>query len=98
MAGVGFQVASEVAAGTILGFLFDYWRGEGHAGVLVGSLVGIAVGLWSLIRNSLKLNKELDRLAPTKGRGEAMKPDEPWQEPADDQEEEDWDKPTPKQP
>lgn len=61
MAGVGFEVASEVAAGALLGWLFDRWRGHGNIGVLVGSIVGIAVGLWSLIRTGLKLNRELDQ-------------------------------------
>jgi F0F1-type ATP synthase assembly protein I len=84
MAGIGFTVASEVAAGTLLGWLFDRWRGTGNVGVLVGALVGIAVGLWSLIRNSLRLNRELDRKAPTKGRGTPIPADEPWTEPDPD--------------
>ena len=84
MAGIGMQVASEVAAGALLGFLFDLWRGSGHLGVLVGSLIGIAVGLWSLIRQSLKLNRQMDLLAPTKGRGRPLPPDPPSDEGDDD--------------
>ena len=98
MAGVGFQVASEVAAGTLLGWLFDLWRGTAPTGVIVGSIVGIAVGLWSLVRNSLKLNRELDRKFPTKGRGTPIPPDEPLTGDADedddwDKDDEDWNKP-----
>ena len=74
MAGIGMQVASEVAAGAILGYLFDLWRSVGHVGVLVGSIIGIAVGLWSLIGQTLKLNRQMDRLAPTKGRGTPLPP------------------------
>jgi F0F1-type ATP synthase assembly protein I len=77
MAGVGMQVASEVVAGTLLGWLFDYWRGHGHAGVLVGSVCGICVGLFSLIRQSLRLNALLDRTAPLAGRGQPIPPREP---------------------
>jgi F0F1-type ATP synthase assembly protein I len=77
MAGIGFEVASEVAAGTILGWLFDRWQGTAPRGVLIGATIGIAVGLWSLVRNSLRLNRELDRKFPTKGRGTPIPPDEP---------------------
>jgi hypothetical protein len=74
MAGIGMQVASEVVAGTLLGWLFDYWRGHGHVGVLVGSVCGICVGLFSLIRQSLRLNAMLDRTAPLAGRGQSIPP------------------------
>ena len=68
MAGMGFQVVSEVAAGALLGWLFDKWRGTAPKGVMVGSIVGIVVGLWSLIRNALKLNRELEQNAPVRNR------------------------------
>src|SRR5690606_30239885 len=64
MAGTGFEVASEVAAGALLGWLFDRWQGTAPKGVMIGSIIGIIVGLWSLIRNGLKLNRELERAAP----------------------------------
>ena len=84
MAGIGMQVASEVAAGVILGWLFDYWRGKGNIGVVIGACVGIAVGLWSLVRNSLKLNNQLERSAPTTGRGKPISDKEWKQEDQDD--------------
>lgn len=90
MAGIGMQVASEVAAGVILGWLFDYWRGHGNIGVVVGASAGIAVGLWSLIRNTLKLNRQLDRIAPTAGRGNPIT-DKAWkQQDQDDDLDDDW--------
>jgi F0F1-type ATP synthase assembly protein I len=64
MAGLGFQVATEVAAGALLGWLFDRWRGTGSAGLLTGALVGIAVALFSLVRGARKLHRALDREAP----------------------------------
>src|SRR5262245_30950300 len=85
MAGIGMQVASEVAAGALMGFLFDWWRGSGRIGILVGSIAGIAVGLWSLISQSLKLNRQLELSAPTRGRGTPIPP------PPDD-DEDSWDR------
>jgi F0F1-type ATP synthase assembly protein I len=86
MAGIGMQVASEVAAGALLGFLFDLWRGSGRIGIMVGSITGIAVGLWSLVSQSLKLNRQLELSAPTKGRGKPLPP-EPERDRWDDRDE-----------
>ena len=72
------------AAGAVLGWLFDKWRGTGTTGLLVGSLVGIAVGLWSMIRGALKLNRELERQSPTAGRGKPLVDE-------DDDDTDDWD-------
>ena len=72
MGGLGMEVAAQVAAGALLGWLFDRWRGTGSTGLLVGSVIGIVVGLWSLIRGALKLNRELDRHYPTTGRGHPL--------------------------
>lgn len=90
---MGFQVVSEVAAGTLLGWLFDRWRGVGNVGVIVGASAGIVVGLWSLIRNAIKLNRELDQVSPKRERVE-IEPDEPlgeWDE-DEDKEKDDWDR------
>ncbi len=72
MAGLGMEVAGQVAAGALLGWLYDRWRGTGTTGILVGSLIGIAVGLGSMIRGALKLNRELERQSPTAGRGKPL--------------------------
>ncbi|MHC5025292.1 MAG: AtpZ/AtpI family protein [Planctomycetota bacterium] len=63
MAGLGLEVGTTVMAGAGLGWLFDRWRGSGTTGVLVGGLLGIAIGLTALIRGSLKLNRLLDETA-----------------------------------
>ena len=66
MGGLGMEVSAQVFAGAVLGWLFDRWRGTGPTGLVVGSLAGIVIGLWSLIRGALKLNRELERKHPTR--------------------------------
>ena len=73
MAGLGFQVATEVAAGALLGWLFDRWRGTGSTGMLTGALIGIAVALFSLVRGARKVHRALDREAPLKPPPEGWK-------------------------
>ncbi|MCZ6836728.1 MAG: AtpZ/AtpI family protein [Planctomycetota bacterium] len=69
MAGIGMEVSSQVAAGALLGWLVDQWLGSDPKGLLTGSIIGIVVGLWSLIRRSIKLQKLLDQKSPLTGRG-----------------------------
>ena len=61
MGGLGMEVAAQVGAGALLGWLYDRWRGTAPTGLLVGAVIGIVVGLWSLIKGALKLNRDLDR-------------------------------------
>lgn len=61
MAGLAFAVASEVAAGTILGYFADRMLGTAPLWTTVGAGLGISVSLYGLIRGALKLNRELDR-------------------------------------
>ena len=72
MGGLGMEVAGQLVAGALLGWLYDRWRGSGTTGLLVGSLVGIVVGLWSLIRGALKLHRQLERQSPIDGRGKPL--------------------------
>ena len=60
MAGLGLEVGTTVMAGALIGWLVDRWRGTGTTGILVGGLIGIALGMTALIRGSLRLNKLLD--------------------------------------
>lgn len=80
MAGIGMEVAAQVAAGALLGWLFDLWRGTEPVGILTGSIAGILVGMWSLIKGTLRLNRQLDRQHPTAGRGRPLPPDDDAQE------------------
>lgn len=63
MAGLGMEVAAQAAGGALLGWLYDRWRGTGPTGTIIGAMLGIVVGLWTLIRGGLKLNRQLDELA-----------------------------------
>lgn len=71
MAGIGLTVASEVLAATLIGWFFDRWRGTGHLGVLIGASAGILVGMWTLIKNAFRLNRQLElaEKAPAARRG-----------------------------
>ncbi len=72
MGGLGMEVAAQVAAGAVLGWLYDRWRGTGTTGILGGSVIGIAVGLGNMIRGAVKLHRELERQNPTAGRGRPL--------------------------
>jgi hypothetical protein len=76
MAGLGMEVSFQVAAGALLGWGFDQWRGTSPKGILTGSVIGIVVAMWSLINGALKLNRMLDQQHPTKGRGRPLPTDE----------------------
>ena len=60
MAGLGMQTSSEVIAGALIGWAVDTWLGCAPAGLLVGGIAGIAVGLTTLIRGAMRANRELD--------------------------------------
>lgn len=63
MAGISMEVASMVVAGAMLGWGAQAIWGWRHS-ILTGALVGLAVGLWTLIKSALKLNQQLDALGP----------------------------------
>lgn len=84
MAGIGFETAAQVAAGVLLGWLFDRWQGTDPTGVLVGGVLGIAVAMWTLIKGTLKLNRDLDAMARTRGRGKPIPYDDETQANHDD--------------
>ena len=82
MAGLGFEVSTQVLGGAALGWLYDRWQGTAPNGLLVGALVGVVVGLWGLVKGALKLNRELERRHPTTGRGRPL---------IEEEERDDWD-------
>ncbi len=85
MAGIGFEVASEVAAGALIGWGIGHLVGSPDKGVLIGGLIGIAVAMWTLIHRTMKLNRELDRTHPTAGRGTPI----PYEDDDDDRDDHD---------
>lgn len=84
MGALGMEVAAQVGAGMLLGWLFDRWRGTAPTGLMVGSIIGIVVGLVSLVRGALKLNRDLDRRHPTAGRGKPLPFDDDEQDDGND--------------
>lgn len=72
MGSLGLEVSSQVLAGALLGWLFDKWQGTAPKGITYGAVAGIIFGMWSLVRGALKLNAELEKHHPTKGRGKPL--------------------------
>ena len=69
MLGIGFEAVSQVAAGLLIGWLIDRWRGAGDLGVVIGGAAGVLVGVVSLVRSAWKMNAELDRSAQNRRKG-----------------------------
>jgi F0F1-type ATP synthase assembly protein I len=57
LSAMGFTLASEVAAGALLGWLVDYLFKTDPVGVIVGCLAGMAVGMTTFIRTALEATK-----------------------------------------
>ena len=53
--GLGTQMLSEVAAGVLLGLGADYMLGTKNRWVVVGSIMGVVVAMWTVIRVAMKL-------------------------------------------
>jgi F0F1-type ATP synthase assembly protein I len=68
MSAMGFTLASEVAAGALLGWLVDYLFKTDPVGVIVGSLAGMAVGMTTFIRTALEATKDDRKERENRGR------------------------------
>ncbi|MEY3142946.1 MAG: putative F0F1-ATPase subunit Ca2+/Mg2+ transporter [Planctomycetota bacterium] len=55
--GLGAQMLSEVAAGVLLGLAADYLLGTHNRWIVVGSIAGVAVAMWTVIRTAIRLGK-----------------------------------------
>lgn len=53
--GLGTQMLSEVAAGVLLGIAADYMLGTKNRWVVVGSLAGIIVAMWTVVRVAMRV-------------------------------------------
>lgn len=62
MVGLAWRFTTEVIAGAVLGWFLGSWLGDANMGALVGTGIGLAVAMYSLMRGALKLNASLDRL------------------------------------
>ena len=50
LSGLGFQIASEVAGGALLGWVADIAFGTLPYGILIGSIMGVVVAMRSLFK------------------------------------------------
>lgn len=55
--GLGTQMLSEVAAGVLLGLAADYALGTHNRWIVVGSIAGVVVAMWTVIRTTIRLGK-----------------------------------------
>lgn len=53
--GLGTQMLSEVAAGVLLGIAADYLLGTKNRWVVVGSITGVIVAMWTVVRVAMRL-------------------------------------------
>ena len=53
--GLGTQMLSEVAAGVLLGLAADYMLGTKNRWVVVGSIAGVIVSMWTVVRVAMRL-------------------------------------------
>ncbi len=55
---IGFEVAVGVALGYYVGHWLDGKYGWGPWGTLVGAMLGLAAGMYLLIKEALRMNKD----------------------------------------
>ncbi|MFZ9881556.1 MAG: AtpZ/AtpI family protein [Phycisphaerales bacterium] len=65
--GLGTQMLSEVAAGVLLGLGADYLAGTKNRWVVVGSIAGVVVAMWTVIRVAMRL--QTPRREPPRQKG-----------------------------
>ncbi len=70
--GLGMQMMSEVAAGVLLGVGADYLLDTKGRWVVVGSILGILVAMWTVIRVGMRM-QGAPRKPGTKGADEEVK-------------------------
>ncbi len=58
LAMVGLQVAVGVGVGYAVGWWLDRRFGWGNKGVIIGSMLGLAGGLYLLIKDAIRINKD----------------------------------------
>jgi len=54
LASTGFTLASEVLAGTLIGWAIDHVNGTAPWGLVIGSLVGLIVGMTTFLRFAMR--------------------------------------------
>ena len=54
----GFEVAVGIALGSVVGTYADHKLGSSPWGLLIGLLVGCAGGMYLLVKEAMKMNKD----------------------------------------
>ena len=61
LSAMGFTMASEILAGLLLGWLVDKWAGTDKIFLIIGTSMGVVVGMTSFIRTALKASQAAGR-------------------------------------
>ena len=61
LSAMGFTMASEILAGLVLGWLVDKWVGTDKIFLIIGTVMGIIVGMTSFIRTALKASQAAEQ-------------------------------------
>lgn len=61
LAALAFQLAGEVGACLILGWLLDRWLGTPGRWIAVLGIAGVVIGLLHFVRSAITLYKRMDR-------------------------------------
>lgn len=69
--GLGTQMLSEVAAGILLGLAADHLLGTTNRWIVVGSIVGVVVAMWTVIRTAIRLGRRNATGHAARGKGTA---------------------------
>ena len=57
-AGIGLEICAGVLLGVLVGYWLDSRYGWTPIGTLIGSLLGIAGGMYLVIRQAMRMNKD----------------------------------------
>jgi len=60
-ANIGFEFAGSVGLFALIGYFVDKHWGVTPAGVLIGSITGLVVGFYLLVKEALMMNRSNDR-------------------------------------
>lgn len=71
-AAISFQLAAEVGAALLIGWLLDHWLGTGRRWTAICGIVGLAIAMVAFVTNAIRMNRKLDRDAA--GRRRARSP------------------------
>ena len=64
ISGMGFTMASEILAGTGIGWALDHWFGTSPKCLIGGTIAGVLVGITTFLKSALQHSQEAARNAP----------------------------------